>query len=142
MDRESKLEASGLSVSLVVFWALYARMKRKQVAEGPPDEIDTLTTRAEKRLATSSLSETSKLTKLPLALVLGPTGGCKTTVITRSGLEPELLKLAQLIAELDGQDAASARKAAPATKAVRKKKPTARTARKKAAKKPRRRPSS
>jgi type VI secretion system protein ImpL len=82
---------AGLSVSLVVFWALYARMKRKQVAEGPPDEIDTLTAGAEKRLSTSSMSETYKLGKLPIALVLGPTGGCKTTVITRSGLEPELL---------------------------------------------------
>lgn len=82
---------AGITVSLVVFWALWARMKRKQAASGPADPIDSQLATAEKRLAESKQTSAARLRKLPLVLLLGPSGSTKTTCVVKSGLEPDLL---------------------------------------------------
>lgn len=88
---QSILILAGVSTAAMMFWYLYARMKRKQAKAAPPDEIDTLVARAEKRLAAHGVAEESKLSKLPVVVVLGSSGSTKTTVVVRSGLEPDLL---------------------------------------------------
>ena len=64
-------------------------------AEGAPgeegDEIDVLFRLAEERLRSSKLVESSKVSRLPVILLLGDAGSGKTTAVLNSGLEPELL---------------------------------------------------
>ncbi|MGH9455585.1 MAG: type VI secretion protein IcmF/TssM N-terminal domain-containing protein, partial [Terriglobia bacterium] len=55
------------------------------------DEIDVLAREAETRLQASQLGRNATLRKLPLILVVGPGGAGKTSAITDSGLDPELL---------------------------------------------------
>jgi type VI secretion system protein ImpL len=56
-------------------------------------EVDQVLTTARAQLAQAKTIETKdpRLASLPVVLVLGATGSTKTTVIARSGLEPELL---------------------------------------------------
>lgn len=56
-------------------------------------EVDQVLTNARTQLAQAKTIETQdpRLASLPVVLVLGPTGSTKTTLIARSGLEPELL---------------------------------------------------
>lgn len=76
----------GLLCAAVVFVFLARKAKRQPAAAD--DEIDAAVGAAQDRL---SAAANAKLGRLPMVLVLGPTGGTKTTVVTRSGLEPELL---------------------------------------------------
>ncbi len=55
-----------------------------------PDDDSLALAAARERLARSSAPH-SKMSRLPLTLVLGPRGSTKTTILTRTGLEPELL---------------------------------------------------
>lgn len=76
----------GLLCGAVVFVYLARRAKSRPAA--PDDEIDAAVGAAQQRLAAAAHA---KLGRLPVFLVLGPTGSTKTTLVTRSGLEPELL---------------------------------------------------
>jgi len=58
-------------------------------SDEPDDEALALEA-AQDRLARSSAPH-SRLSRLPLTLVLGPRGSTKTTLMTRTGLDPELL---------------------------------------------------
>ncbi len=65
-------------------------------AEGTPagdegDEIDVLFRLAEEHLRSSKLVESSKVSRLPVILLVGDPGSGKTTAVLNSGLEPELL---------------------------------------------------
>ncbi len=77
------LLASGIAARLL--WTSGPKPKR----EGPDDESLALSA-ARERLARSSAPH-SRLNRLPLNLVLGPRGSTKTTLLARSGLDPELL---------------------------------------------------
>ena len=90
----SGLSTLGLAaIGLVVWWFL----KRIAIEEGDapaptgPDDIDVAVAAARSRLGASKLGGGSSLGNLPLLVVIGPDGSAKTTVIARSGLEPELL---------------------------------------------------
>lgn len=70
-------------------------LRARQRATGQPtataDDMDQVMAAAESRLAASNLTTESRLGRLPLALVLGPQGSTKSSVITHSGLDAELL---------------------------------------------------
>jgi type VI secretion system protein ImpL len=55
-----------------------------------PDDVALALAAARERLARSS-APSSRLGRLPLTLVVGPRGSTKTTLVARTGLEPELL---------------------------------------------------
>jgi len=55
-----------------------------------PDDIALALKAAQDRLARSSAPR-SRLDRLPITLVMGPRGSTKTTLMARTGLEPELL---------------------------------------------------
>lgn len=81
----------GLLAVTLVF--LYLRRKAKaSPAEEPRrrDEIDVTLAAARKRLATAR-GKGARINSMPVILVAGPVASAKTTVVTRSGLEPELL---------------------------------------------------
>jgi type VI secretion system protein ImpL len=69
----------------------YLRASQRDEPEAPDDDVDLNMRAARKRLAASSLGADARPEKLPLILVTGPTGSTKTTVVVRSGLDPELL---------------------------------------------------
>ncbi len=54
-------------------------------------DLDYLLKEAESRLASSHLGRDARLTRLPVIFIVGPTGSAKTSTITQSGIEPELL---------------------------------------------------
>jgi type VI protein secretion system component VasK len=76
-------------IALRLFLWLRARARARPVPVD--DEIDTTLLAARSRLAASPVARTSKLGRLPLVVFVGPTGSTKTTAVTRSGLEAELL---------------------------------------------------
>ena len=82
----------GCIATIAIAWFLLRRRDK-----GPPQpaddggEIDAAVATAKSRLASSRQSNGGGLYKLPLILMLGPEGSTKTTLVIRSGLEPELL---------------------------------------------------
>jgi type VI secretion system protein ImpL len=81
-----------LGVVAAVLVLLYVRSrtaKEPEVQGGA--EIDEAVSAAEARLASSNLAADSRIGRLPVALVLGPTGSTKTSIVVHSGLDPELL---------------------------------------------------
>src|SRR5690606_9090242 len=62
-----------------------------EAALRPDEEIDGLIAAAQRRLAGAGAKRRAKLGKLPVVLILGPSGSTKTTIVARSGLDPELL---------------------------------------------------
>jgi type VI secretion system protein ImpL len=73
---------------------LYLAARARARAPGGAEEQDDLHlafASASARLATARATASSRIEQLPLALVLGPAGATKTTLVTRSGLDPELL---------------------------------------------------
>ncbi|MGH7506140.1 MAG: type VI secretion protein IcmF/TssM N-terminal domain-containing protein, partial [Longimicrobiales bacterium] len=78
----------GLVAAIIVLLYLRARAKALPEPVAADDEIDTALVQAKKRLAAAT---NVKLGRTPLVLVVGPGGSTKTTMVTRSGLEPELL---------------------------------------------------
>jgi type VI secretion system protein ImpL len=60
-----------------------------QVSGG--DDVDAAIAAAESRLSSASMSSESRIGRLPLAVVLGPIGSTKSSIITNSGLDAELL---------------------------------------------------
>jgi type VI secretion system protein ImpL len=79
----------GLTAAIIVFFYLRARAKALPEPVKQDDEIDSAIVQAKKRLAAAKGG--AKLGKVPIVLFVGPTGSAKTTVVMRSGLEPELL---------------------------------------------------
>ncbi|MGH7555529.1 MAG: ImcF-related family protein [Longimicrobiales bacterium] len=78
----------GLTAALIVLLYLRARAKASPEPAPADDEIDTALTQAKKRL---EAARHGSIGKLPVVLVVGPSGSTKTTILVRSGLEPELL---------------------------------------------------
>lgn len=81
----------GLIAAVIVLF-----LARRAAAAAPPadaadEEIDNLLAAAQSRLLASGATGAGKFGKLPLVLVLGPSGSTKTSVVVHSGLEPELL---------------------------------------------------
>jgi type VI secretion system protein ImpL len=64
---------------------------RPKTADPLPDEVDATVAQAKAQLGAARLAGGATIGTMPMALVLGPPGSTKTTVVTRSGLEPELL---------------------------------------------------
>jgi type VI secretion system protein ImpL len=79
----------GVVAAILVYF--YLRASRPEEADAPDDDVDLNMRAARKRLAGSSLGGAARPEKLPLVLFVGPTGSTKTTVVVRSGLDPELL---------------------------------------------------
>jgi type VI secretion system protein ImpL len=82
----------GFIATLAIAWFLLRR--REKTPPQPSDdgrEIDAAVATAKSRLASSRQSNGGGLYKLPLVLMLGPEGSTKTTLVIRSGLDPELL---------------------------------------------------
>lgn len=65
--------------------------KKEEKKEEKEDRIGEAFSEAKKKLSASRFAETARFGKLPLALVLGPSGSAKTSVVLHSGLDPELL---------------------------------------------------
>jgi type VI secretion system protein ImpL len=79
----------GVVAGLIVFLYLRARAKALPEPVKQDDEIDSAIVQARTRLAAAKSG--AKLGKVPIVLFVGPTASTKTTVVTRSGLDPELL---------------------------------------------------
>lgn len=83
----------GLIAAGVVVWWLY----RRNAGTAPPRrdpvvaDIDAAFRSAQSRLSAARIGGRRPLSRLPVVLVVGPTGGAKTTSVVRSGLEPELM---------------------------------------------------
>lgn len=80
----------GLVAAALTLLVLRAREKNRADADAG-DDLDQMIAAAEERLASSSLTSESRLARLPLALVLGPRGSTKSSILMNSGLDPELL---------------------------------------------------
>lgn len=83
----------GVLAAGVLVWYFLRELRDK---EGPPapgqgDEIDNAIATARSRLVTAKYAERSRLSQLPMVVALGAAGSAKTTVILRSGLDPDLL---------------------------------------------------
>ena len=84
----------GLAIAGAIVW--YAQ-KRKKEAAGDGGEaadtasVDAVLREADKRLSASPQTGVKRLRDLPLLYILGERSSSKTTVVTKSGLEPELL---------------------------------------------------
>ena len=72
-----------------VYWKVMADRKKRALALAGEQgaELDFVLAEADKKLATSGAS----LATMPVVFVMGARGSAKTTLITNSGLEPELL---------------------------------------------------
>ena len=82
----------GFIATVTVVWFL---LRRPEVKAPPPSdegrEVDAAIAKAKSRLASSRQSGGAGLYQLPMVLVLGAEGSTKTTVVIRSGLDPEIL---------------------------------------------------
>jgi type VI secretion system protein ImpL len=86
---------AGLAAAIVIL-VLHFRAKKKQQQEGDPaadgstGELDVLLNDANRKLRESQHGAKT-LDTLPLIYILGDTGTAKTTMVLRSGLDPELV---------------------------------------------------
>lgn len=83
----------GVSAISSLIWYFLKQLKAK---EGPKegaqvDEIDTAINTARNRLTAAKLSDKTRLSQLPLILCIGPSDSAKTSMLVRSGLDPDLL---------------------------------------------------
>lgn len=79
-----------IAAGLVVFFLWPRRTADAGPVEGVED-VDALMAAARAQLARSRVGDRGRFGKLPLLLFMGPSGGAKTTLVTRTGLESELL---------------------------------------------------
>ena len=81
------------AISSLVWYFLKAQKAKEGPAAGGggPDEVDTAITTARARLTAARLSDKTRLSQLPVILCLGPTDSAKTSILIRSGLDPDLL---------------------------------------------------
>ncbi|HUE96313.1 MAG TPA: ImcF-related family protein [Longimicrobiaceae bacterium] len=91
----SVLGALGIGASAIVYFFLRGRYRKDEGGERNPGsgdaDIDVAIAAANARLGQSSATGGKKLRKLPLILVVGPSGSAKTSVVVHSGVEPELI---------------------------------------------------
>lgn len=87
-----------LAAAAFVWWKMRQAESAAEEADDPAaeevagsDEIDILIRDAETKLAAAKLAQGSRIGNLPLIFILGDQGTTKTSVVTHSGLEPELL---------------------------------------------------
>lgn len=82
-----------LGVAAAVLTGLYLAARARRMPEAPPeaDEVSEALEAAQERLAGSALAGSSRISALPVVLVLGPPGSAKTSTIVNSGIDPELL---------------------------------------------------
>lgn len=82
----------GVAAAVLALLYLRARVSQRQATEvDVGDDIDQVIAAAMARLAASDQTTESRLGRLPVGLVLGPTGSTKSSILTHSGLDPELL---------------------------------------------------
>ena len=81
----------GLVATLLIFLFFNAKAKAAPAEPQARDEIDVVFAAARSRLASAKGKAGARFGRMPLIIVAGPGGSAKTTVITRSGMEPELL---------------------------------------------------
>jgi type VI secretion system protein ImpL len=81
----------GLIATLLVFLLFNGKAKASPAEPQAKDEIDVVFAAARSRLASAKGKAGARFGRMPLIIVAGPGGSAKTTVITRSGMEPELL---------------------------------------------------
>lgn len=75
----------------VAFLWLRSRSGAAALEGAQGKEIDILLHEADDRLQASALGRSAKIAALPAIFILGDSGTAKTSVVLRSGLEPELL---------------------------------------------------
>lgn len=80
-----------VAAALLWFWRMPAAKAAAASEPEKGDEIDVLLSAARSRLAGARGAAAARLAESPVILVVGPGGSAKTTIVTRSGLEPELL---------------------------------------------------
>lgn len=81
----------GAAVTAIIVWFASRSSKRSKKSRGAlTDDIDHALDLARQRLSAARSGKTS-LGKMPIAILLGPTGSSKTTTVVRSGIEPDLL---------------------------------------------------
>jgi type VI secretion system protein ImpL len=80
-----------VAAALLWFWRMPAAKAAAASEPEKGDEIDVLLAAARSRLAGARGAAAARLADRPVLLVVGPGGSAKTTILTRSGLEPELL---------------------------------------------------
>jgi type VI secretion system protein ImpL len=83
----------GLIAALLLFLFLRSRSERALPAPDTAgaDDIGLALAAAQARLGASPSATESRVARLPLILVLGPSGSTKTSVVAHSGLDAELL---------------------------------------------------
>jgi type VI secretion system protein ImpL len=93
----------GLIATSLIVWYLLRQLAPAPATGVRTDDIDAAMQAARTQLASSRVATKgagregggggggSSLARLPVVLLLGPEGSAKTTVVVRSGLEPELL---------------------------------------------------
>jgi type VI secretion system protein ImpL len=84
------IDLLGLIAAITVF--VWLRAKYRSMPEEAPregDEIDITFAAAKNRL--SSAQGKGRVGAMPVIVVAGPAGSAKTTIVTRSGLDPELI---------------------------------------------------
>lgn len=82
----------GAVAILAVAWWLWRPRVRPLVTEQESgSEVDAAFAAAGARLKAARMAGAGSLERLPMVLVMGPEGSAKTTIIVRSGLEPDLL---------------------------------------------------
>src|SRR5215207_100665 len=82
----------GLIASLLTLLLMLRQAQGRPpvVAEGSED-IDLAFAGAQARLRASRAAAEPRINRLPLVLVLGPTGATKSSIVTHSGIDAELL---------------------------------------------------
>jgi type VI secretion system protein ImpL len=84
-----------IALAALIWWFILkdreSAQESAQEAGAGGDEIEVLIREAEKRLQSSQLGKAARIGTLPVILLLGESGSAKTSVVLRSGLEPELL---------------------------------------------------
>ena len=81
----------GLVAAGVIAWFLWRKESGAQRKVGRTDDIDTTAAAARAKLAAARTTGGSTIGSLPVVLLTGFPGSAKTTVVTRSGMDAELL---------------------------------------------------
>jgi type VI protein secretion system component VasK len=83
----------GIVAAILLFF--YLRSRARELPPEPEveggDDLSLALASAQARLASVGRSAEGRIARLPLVLVLGPSGGTKTSVVTHSDLDAELL---------------------------------------------------
>jgi type VI secretion system protein ImpL len=91
---QGALVVLGLATAGIVY--LHTSVRGRPGGQAAPaprdaDEVGETLKAARERLKASALAGSSRISALPVVLVLGPSGGAKTCTVVHSGMEPELL---------------------------------------------------